>query len=127
MPFPRALARFNRRVVNRVTGRFAGRLPWFAIVIHRGRVTGRTYRTPVNAFRSPGNGYVIGLSYGPRTDWARNVLAEGGCAIETCGRRLDLVNPRVVRDPQRRLVPAPARLTMRLIRADLFLCLDQRG
>ena len=127
MPFPRALARFNRRVVNPVTGRFAGRLPWFAIVVHRGRVTGREYRTPVNAFRLPGNGYVIGLSYGPRTDWARNVLVEGSCAIETCGRRLDLVNPRVVRDPRRRLVPAPVRLTMRLIGADLFLRLDQKA
>jgi deazaflavin-dependent oxidoreductase (nitroreductase family) len=127
MPFPHLLARVNRRAVNPVTLRFAGHLPWFAIIIHHGRVTGREYRTPVNAFRLPENGYVIGLSYGPRTDWARNVLAKGGCVAETQGQRLELVNARVVRDPRRHLVPAPVRLTMRLIGADLFLRLDQKA
>jgi hypothetical protein len=35
MLLPDAVARFNRFVTNRVTGPFAGRLPWFAVVGHR--------------------------------------------------------------------------------------------
>jgi deazaflavin-dependent oxidoreductase (nitroreductase family) len=124
MPLPRALARFNRRVTNQLTGRFAGRAPAFAIVVHRGRVSGREYRTPVNAFRRRGGGYVIALTYGPDTQWTRNVLAQGGCALEARGRRVEAGNPRVVRDPARRLVPAPVRPILRLIGVDLFLELD---
>lgn len=126
MPLPRALARFNRRVTNQVTGRFAGRLPGFAIVVHRGRASGREYRTPVNAFRRRGGGYVIAMTYGPDSQWARNVLAQGGGTLETRGRRVEVTNPRIVRDPARRLVPAPVRPILRLIDVDRFLELDSR-
>ncbi|SCF06599.1 hypothetical protein GA0070607_5111 [Micromonospora coriariae] len=73
MVLPRRLARFNRVVTNRVTGPLAGRLPGFGVIIHRGRRSGRVYRTPINIFRTSG-GYVAALTYG-FTDWARNVLA----------------------------------------------------
>jgi deazaflavin-dependent oxidoreductase (nitroreductase family) len=126
MPLPRALGRFNRRVTNRVTGAFAGRLPWFAIVVHRGRVSGRQYQTPVMAFRRRGGGYVIALTYGPDTQWTRNVLAQGGCALLTRGRRLEASNPRIVRDPARRLVPPPIRVALGLLDVALFLELDTR-
>ena len=123
MPLPTALARFNRRVTNRLTRRIARRRPGFAVVVHRGRTSGRVYRTPVNAFERPG-GYVVALTYGPRADWVRNVLAAGECLLETRGRRVRLTNPRLVRDPARRLVPLPVRLILRLIGVDYFLQLD---
>jgi deazaflavin-dependent oxidoreductase (nitroreductase family) len=126
MPLPRALARFNRRVTNQVTGRFAGHMPAFAVVVHRGRVSGREYRTPVNAFQRRGGGYVIAMTYGPDSQWTRNVLAQGGCTLEIRGRRVEAGNPRIVRDPARRLVPAPVRPILRLIDVDLFLELDSR-
>ncbi len=125
MPLPRTLGRFNRRVTNHVTRTFAGRLPGFAIVVHRGRTTGRQYRTPVNAFRRSGAGYVIALTYGQDAEWARNVLAQGGCILATRGRRVELRNPRVVHDPARRLVAPPVRAILRLINVDLFLELDR--
>ncbi len=109
MPLPHGLGRFNRWVTNPVTRTFAGRLPGFAIVVHRGRTSGRRYRTPVNAFARPDGGYTLALTYGPESQWVRNVLAEGGCTLETTGRRVELRNPRVVRDPTRRPVPAPVR------------------
>ncbi len=70
---------------------FAGLVPGFAIVVHRGRRTDREYRTLVIAFLSPG-GFVIALTYGPDRDWVRNVLAAGGCTIEWQGRA-DSVTP----------------------------------
>src|SRR5262249_1796055 len=51
MALPRALARFNRLVTNRVLGVVAPWMPPFAVVVHRGRSSGRVYRTPVWAFR----------------------------------------------------------------------------
>jgi len=109
MPLPRSVARFNRRVTNRLLGPLAPHLPGFGVVVHTGRKTHRLYRTPVNVFRRPG-GYVIALTYGPDADWVRNVLASGGCALETRGRTLRLTRPRLFHDERRRAVPAPLRL-----------------
>jgi deazaflavin-dependent oxidoreductase (nitroreductase family) len=108
MPLPRSIARFNRRVTNRVLGPLARYLPSFGVVVHTGRKTHRVYRTPVNVFPRPG-GYVVALTYGPQSDWVRNVLASGGCALETHGRTLRLTRPRLFHDESRRAVPAPLR------------------
>src|SRR5438552_11975226 len=53
----RWLAAFNLAVTNRISSRFAPRLPGFGIVTHVGRKSGRVYRTPVNVFRAP-NGFL---------------------------------------------------------------------
>src|SRR5262245_36967221 len=113
MPLPRWLARFNRHATNVVARHLAGWLPGSAIVAHRGRRSSAAYRTPVNAFARPG-GYVIALTYGPEADWVKNVLAAGGCELAVGGRRVRLSHPRLVRDPTRRLVPAPVRPLLRL-------------
>ena len=120
MPLPRSVARFNRVVTNRVLGPLARHLPHFGVVVHRGRQTGRLYRTPVNVFRRPG-GYVIALTYGRDSDWVRNVLADGGCVLETRGRALRLTRPRLVHDEQHRAVPAPLRFVGTLGHVDDFL------
>ena len=64
MPIPIAIASFNKKVTNRLTAPFAGHLPGFAVVRHRGRTSGRMYRTPVNAFRRSDD-YVFVMTYGP--------------------------------------------------------------
>lgn len=125
MPLPRSLAHFNRRVTNRVARRFAGRFPGFAIVVHQGRTSGREYRTPVMAFRQQAGGYVVGVSYGPDSQWVRNVLAKGSCVLEARGRRLEIHDVRIVRDPARRAVPAFVRMVMRLLAVDLFMELER--
>ena len=124
MPLPRRLAKFNRVVTNRVLGPLARYLPGFAIVSHVGRRSGHTYRTPVNIFRR-GDGYVIALTYGADSEWVRNVLAAGGADIETRGRRLHVVDPKVVRDPARALVPKPVRVPLRLANVDEFMLLKR--
>jgi deazaflavin-dependent oxidoreductase (nitroreductase family) len=120
VPAPRWLARFNRRGTNRVLGPLAPYLPGFGMVVHRGRKSGRSYRTPVNVFRRPG-GYTIALTYGPESEWVRNVLAADGCTLETRGRRVALAHPRLVHDPQRRAMPVPVRLMLALMGVDDFL------
>ncbi len=120
MPISHRVARFNRRVTNRITGRLAPRLPGFGVVVHTGRKTHRQYRTPVNVFPRSGK-YIIALTYGPDSDWVRNVLASGGCTLETRGRTLRLSRPRLFHDERRLSMPAPARLILGLVHVDDFL------
>ena len=120
MPLPKALARFNRRVTNRVMPRVAGWTPGFAIIEHVGRKSGRRYRTPVNAFRD-GATLTFALTYGPESEWVRNVLAAGGCCAHMRRRTLTLTDPHLVHDEQRRRVPAPVRLALRAMKVDYFL------
>src|SRR5690349_15459491 len=96
MPLPRALARFNRRITNPLVRRFAGRLPPLGLVLHRGRRSGREYRTPVMAFPT-GDRVTFALTHGPEVDWVRNVLEAGGCHLVYGGRTLSLREPHLVR------------------------------
>src|ERR1700730_13400036 len=104
MPLPRAIARFNRHVTNRILSPLARYLPGFGVIIHVGRKSHRVYRTPVNVFRRPG-GYVIALTYGPNSDWVHNILASGAAILETRGHTVRLTRPRLIHDETRRAVP----------------------
>ena len=128
MPLPRSIARANRRVTNRLLGGLATRLPGFGVVVHTGRRSRRQYRTPVNLFRR-GNRVTIALTYGPNSDWVRNVLAEGGCTLESQGRTRRISSPRLVHDESRRVVPAPVRLILGIVNVSDFLelTLDDAG
>jgi deazaflavin-dependent oxidoreductase (nitroreductase family) len=105
----KSVARFNRAFTNRITRRFAGRARSFGIIIHRGRKSGRVYRTPVNVFEVP-EGFLIALTYGRESEWVQNVLAEGGCMLENGGRLYQLFNPVIVHDPRHRRLPLPLRV-----------------
>jgi deazaflavin-dependent oxidoreductase (nitroreductase family) len=94
--FADRLARFNRRLPNRVIGTVAGRrLSPVALMVHQGRRSGREYRTPVMPLPLR-DGFVVSLPYGPERDWVRNVLAAGRCALVRGGRRLELTDPRLL-------------------------------
>jgi deazaflavin-dependent oxidoreductase (nitroreductase family) len=125
MPLPERLARFNRVVTNRIARHVAGRLPGFAIVEHVGRRSGRTHRTPVNIFRAADDRYAIALTYGRDAQWVRNTLAAGGAEVLTRGRRIRLVEPVIVHDAQRALVPAGVRSILGVIRVNDFMVLSR--
>jgi deazaflavin-dependent oxidoreductase (nitroreductase family) len=124
MPLPKRLARFNLVVTNPVLGPFARRLPGFAVVLHVGRRSGRAYRTPVNLFRD-GDRYAISLTYGADSQWVRNVLAAGAVDVETGGKRLHLVQPRIVHDAQRSVVPKAVRPVLGLVKVSDFMLLHR--
>ena len=119
----RWVAAFNLAVTNRITSRFADRLPGFGILTHVGRKSGKVYRTPVNIFRSP-EGLLIALTYGRESEWVRNVVSAGACQIVTRGVPYQLSAPTIVRDPTRQRFPLPVRIVLRLIGADEFMMLS---
>lgn len=95
-PLHDRVRRFNRDVTNRRQLRTAGQAGvTSAVVVHVGRRSGRTYRTPVGAFPTPG-GFAVGLPYGPGTDWVKNLLAAGGGTVEHDGRIVVVDRPEVV-------------------------------
>jgi deazaflavin-dependent oxidoreductase (nitroreductase family) len=93
---PRGLARFNRAVTNPVQGVYAWALPPWAVIIHRGRRSGRVYRTPVVGRRRGGT-FAVAVLYGEGSDWVRNLLAAGGGQVVRAGRTYGLMEPRLVR------------------------------
>jgi len=124
MPLPGALARFNRVVTNRILGVLAPWLPPFAVVVHRGRRSGREYRTPVWAFHRGGR-YVFVLTYGSRADWVRNLFAAGGCGLVRLGGRVALTRPRLIRaESGRGLVPFVVEFAIRAMGVREFLLLE---
>ena len=104
--------RYVNRYLNPIIRPLARRLPSFAILTHRGRTSGRTYRTPINVFRR-GDAYIFLLTYGSDVQWVKNVLASGSCSIETRGRVVKLVEPELITDPELRLAPPLARFIER--------------
>jgi deazaflavin-dependent oxidoreductase (nitroreductase family) len=121
VPLPGWLARLNRRVTNPALSPVAERLPSFGVVLHRGRSTGRAYRTPVNAFPQ-GDHFLIALTYGRQVDWVRNVIAAGGCRLIHRGRVVDLVDPRLLPiDEGARAIPGWIRGILRSLRVDQAL------
>lgn len=113
MPIPHWVARFNRRATNRLTSKFADRLPFFGILIHKGRRSGQIYRTPINVFRD-GNDYIIVLTYGSKSEWVRNVLAAGTAELVTRGKEVRLAHPQLAVASTMRWVPWPGRLILKL-------------
>lgn len=120
-PFPRRFARFNRKVANPVIRLVAGWLPPFAIVKHRGRVTGRGYATPVPSFGT-GDGLVAGVLYGTSSDWVSNALAAGQVEVKRLGTAREYEQLRLVgRDEGLPLLPAIVRGAFRLLGVRAFL------
>jgi deazaflavin-dependent oxidoreductase (nitroreductase family) len=121
MPIPYRMRKVNRVALNKVTRLVAPWLPGLGVVVHRGRTSGKQYRTPVNVFPRPGGRYLIALPYGPDTDWVKNVVADGGCALLTRGTRLRLTTPRLFHDETRREVGVVERTALSLLHVSEFL------
>jgi deazaflavin-dependent oxidoreductase (nitroreductase family) len=105
---------------------FAGRrfFPLWAVVHHIGRKSGRELTVPVAVIATP-NAFLVALPWGAGTNWARNVLAAGGCVLTWRGADHRVSDPQLLdRDAAR---PYFGRLTWavveRVIGADSFLLL----
>jgi deazaflavin-dependent oxidoreductase (nitroreductase family) len=114
------LAALTTRVFNPVMRLFAGSLPGLGLLTHRGRRTGRLYRTPLLVLKR-GDRYLIGLWYGTNVHWVKNVLARGECEMRIRGRNIQMVEPELVADPTLQLLPRPLALAGRLVRLSHLL------
>ena len=128
MKLSRGVARFNRRVTNRIQGLYAWLLPPWAVILHRGRRSGRNYRTPLFAFRRDRT-LVIALLYGRESDWLRNLRAGGGRVIRG-GRTFTVGSPEVIDTSEARPLLArlsrPERAYCRLAEKLAVLELDEK-
>jgi deazaflavin-dependent oxidoreductase (nitroreductase family) len=128
MKLSRRVARFNKLINNRVQGVYAWILPPWAVILHRGRRSGRPYRTPLLAFKRD-RMLVVALLYGEESDWLRNLRAGGGRVVRG-GRTYELSAPRVVdttdaREELSRLA-APARAYCRVAEKQVIVELGER-
>jgi deazaflavin-dependent oxidoreductase (nitroreductase family) len=86
----------QRVIINPRQMRSAGTPGAYASVIrHRGRTSGRPYETPVGAVVVD-DGFVIALVYGSRTNWLKNVVANGSATIVHEGRTYQVDQPEIV-------------------------------
>ena len=82
------------KILNPLIGRVAGRRHFFmaGLVQHVGRHSGKRFVTPVGARHHQGT-IIIPLTFGNNSDWCRNVLAAGRCAIRTGGTDYEAAGP----------------------------------
>jgi deazaflavin-dependent oxidoreductase (nitroreductase family) len=122
MPIPLIVGQWNKAGLNKVTRHSAPWMPGLGLVVHRGRRSGTEYRTPVNVFPT-GDGFVVALTYGPDTDWVKNVLAAGGCELRTRGRVVHLIEPCLFHDETRHHIRPLERQVLEVIGVADFLSL----
>jgi deazaflavin-dependent oxidoreductase (nitroreductase family) len=119
---------FNKHILNRLIGKFAGvsRTP-FAVIRHIGRRSGKLYQTPIiiEPFEA---GFVIALTYGPEVDWYRNVMAAGHCTVLWHGKEYAVGQLELV-DVQAALpaFPLPLRLILRLLGTRHYVSMKEIG
>ena len=119
MPLPRALARFNRVVTNRLLRPLAMVLPNFGVVVHQGRSSGREYQTVVNWWRDEETA-IVALTYGRDVDWLENLIAAGGGVIASRGRTYRVGMPVVIGPEGMSRMPGAVRVILSSIDVDRF-------
>lgn len=121
MPVPDRMRQVNKVALNKVMRPLCRWLPGMGVLVHRGRRSGRQFHTPVNLFQRPGGRYVLALTYGPDTDWVKNVLAAGGCELVTRGRHIELTAPVLFHDESRGEIRVVERFVLGRLHVDDFM------
>lgn len=87
---------FNREYFNPFAMSFAGRSgDYWSVVQHTGRRSGKRYTTPVIASLQDSSA-IIPLPYSRNTDWAKNVMATGGCTLIHQGKVYTARQPEII-------------------------------
>ena len=120
MPYPRWLAKINKRVFNPRQIR-KGNYP---VVAHVGRTSGKTYRTPLDAYPTK-TGFVLVARYGPNSDWVLNILAAGTATLRIGGDEHALDSPRLVSQGEALGVLVSDEPPADFTKAEDFLLMDQ--
>jgi hypothetical protein len=88
----RRLVRFVGPVAKPVSGRRFFRL--WALIHHTGRVSGRSFQTPIVVIRTP-SGFIVPLPFGS-AQWPRNVVAAGAATLRWNGQDWHVREPVIV-------------------------------
>jgi deazaflavin-dependent oxidoreductase (nitroreductase family) len=126
---PHAAPRRAARFVNPLIARIAGTrlMPFYGVLKHRGRRSGRTFSTPV-VVRPTADGFIVPMPWGEQTDWYRNVRAAGGCTIRWKGRDYPMQQPEVISaDEAAAVFKGPLRGIMRRFGINSCLRLHHRS
>ncbi len=92
----RPIVAFCKRWMNPAQLRTAGTPGAYAGIIgHRGRTSGRSYRTPVGVV-STDDGFLIALPYGASAQWLRNVRAAGTAELTVDGHTWAVDAPELI-------------------------------
>jgi deazaflavin-dependent oxidoreductase (nitroreductase family) len=122
MPYPRWLARINKRVFNPGAIRRGG----YPVVRHVGRTSGKSYETPLDAFPTK-SGYVLVARYGPESDWVRNILASGSATLRIGGEEHALASPQLVSQKEALDALVSAEPPANFTKAEDFLLMDYQS
>jgi deazaflavin-dependent oxidoreductase (nitroreductase family) len=128
MKLSRRVARFNESINNPIQGVYAWLVPPWAVIVHRGRRSGRQYETPVLAFKHD-RVLVIALLYGEESGWLRNLRAAGGGYVIRAGRTVKVGEPRVMDTTAATMLSklsAPTRAYCRLADKQVILDIGQQ-
>ncbi len=97
-----AAAHADHRVLRRLTGlfnpmvvRFAPHVPFYVVLEHRGRRSGRVFRTPLAGIRVE-RGFLLPLAFGEKAHWVLNLRHDSGGVVEWRGRRIAVSDPEVI-------------------------------
>ena len=116
---------FNKFVFNHFTLLFAGsRVGPFSKLIHKGRRSGKIYKTPVVA-TFVDDKIIIPLSYGDQVDWLRNILAAKQCEIVYRRVRRTAQKPEVLSSKEVfPILPEKRRQMFERFELEKFLCMQ---
>lgn len=94
------------------------------VLTHRGRRSGRAYRTPLGSYEVGGT-YIFILVYGSGSDWVQNILADGRARLESRGQIIELTRPRLISESTAwQLLDGVAKPPPALLRVNEFLQMD---
>jgi hypothetical protein len=104
----------NKRFANKMVtsvGRAGRPHSIFAVIDYIGRRSGRRYTTPVRVVQRP-DGFIIPLTYGPRTSWYVHLQARPA-QLHWQGRTIAVGNPKLVPTSDvAGLLPLPSRFLL---------------
>jgi deazaflavin-dependent oxidoreductase (nitroreductase family) len=117
----------NKRFANRLittVGRAGRRHSIFAVIHFTGRRSGRRYSTPIRLVEQ-GDGFIVPLTYGPRTSWYVNLLANPG-ELQWQEQTIPVGNPTLIpTSTVAHLLPPPSRFLIWLDGTDTCVRLER--
>ncbi len=109
------------RTFNPLVLLFAGRVPPYVVLEHRGRKSGRLHRSPVVAVRIR-TGFLIPLAFGYGAQWVKNLRHAGRADLLWRGRRFEIANPEIIGLADgKRVLSGPERLFVHIFSPQAFL------